>query len=67
MRNILAAASKLGKVYGIVGGFHGFYDFKAFEGLSPIYPCHCTPSKREILDLFKGKALECGAGLVIEL
>jgi len=67
MRSILEAASKFGKVYGIVGGFHGFHDFKAFEGLSLIFPCHCTQYKKEILDSFEGKALECGAGLVIEL
>lgn len=67
MRNILEAASKFGKAYGIAGGFHGFHDFKAFEGLSLIFPCHCTQYKKEILDLFKDKALECGAGLVIEL
>jgi 7,8-dihydropterin-6-yl-methyl-4-(beta-D-ribofuranosyl)aminobenzene 5'-phosphate synthase len=63
---IIDAASRFGKVYGIVGGFHGFHDFKAFENLSLIYPCHCTSYKREILDSFRGKALRCGAGLVIE-
>ena len=67
MRNILGAASKFGKVYGVAGGFHGFHDFKLFENLSLIYPCHCTQYKKEILDLFPGKTLECGAGLVIEL
>ncbi len=67
MRHILEAASKLGKVYGIAGGFHGFHDFEAFEGLSLIFPCHCTQYKKEILDSFQGKASECGAGLVIEL
>ena len=67
MRNILNAASKFGKVYGIAGGFHGFHDFKLFESLSLIYPCHCTQYKRQILDLFSGKATECGAGLVIQL
>jgi 7,8-dihydropterin-6-yl-methyl-4-(beta-D-ribofuranosyl)aminobenzene 5'-phosphate synthase len=67
MRSILGAAAKFGKVYGIAGGFHGFSDFKAFDGLAIIYPCHCTVYKREILDLFKGKAWKCGAGLVIEL
>lgn len=67
MRNILGAASKFGKLYGIAGGFHGFRDFKLFERLSIIYPCHCTQYKREILDLFPGKALQCGAGQVIEL
>jgi len=67
MRNILSAASKFGKVYGIAGGFHGFQDFKLFESLSLIYPCHCTQYKRQILDLFPSKASECGAGLVIQL
>ena len=67
MRSILKAASKFGKVYGIAGGFHGFHDFKAFNDLSLIYPCHCTSYKRGILDLFEGKASECGVGLVIEL
>jgi len=65
--NILRAASKFGKLYGIAGGFHGFRDFKALDELSLIYPCHCTQYKGEIRELFKDKALECGAGLVIEL
>lgn len=67
MQGILDSASRFGRVYGIAGGFHGFRDFKAFDGLSLIYPCHCTQHKREILDLFKGKAFGCGAGLRIEL
>ena len=67
MRNILSAASKFGKVYGIAGGFHGFHDFKLFESLSLIYPCHCTQYKRQILDSFPSKASECGAGIVIQL
>jgi len=65
--NILKAASRFGKLYGIAGGFHGFRDFKALDELSLIYPCHCTQYKREIRELFKDKALECGAGLVIQL
>ena len=67
MENILAAAAKFGELYGIAGGFHGFHNFEAFLGLSLICPCHCTTYKQEIRDLFKDKALECGAGLVIEL
>lgn len=67
MRSILGAAAKFGKVYGIVGGFHGFHDFKAFDDLLLVYPCHCTQHTQEIRNLFKDKALECGAGLVIEL
>ena len=67
MESILAAAAKFGELYGIAGGFHGFHNFKAFRGLSLICPCHCTMYKQEIRDLFKGKTLECGVGLVIEL
>jgi 7,8-dihydropterin-6-yl-methyl-4-(beta-D-ribofuranosyl)aminobenzene 5'-phosphate synthase len=65
--NILKAASEFGKLYGILGGFHGFREFKALEGLSLIYPCHCTAHKREIRELYPDQALECGAGLVVEL
>ncbi len=67
MKNILKAASKFGKLYGIAGGFHGFHEFDAFNDLSLIYPCHCTSYKAKIIELFKDKASECGAGLVIEL
>ncbi|GAH00347.1 unnamed protein product, partial [marine sediment metagenome] len=67
MESILAAAAKFGELYGIAGGFHGFHNFEAFHGLSLICPCHCTTYKQEIRDLFKDKALDCGAGLAIEL
>ena len=67
MESILAAAAKFGELYGIAGGFHGFHNFETFRGLSLICPCHCTTYKQEIRDLFKDKALECGAGLVMEL
>ena len=67
MRGILEAASRFGRIRGIVGGFHGFRDFELFQGLSLICPCHCTQRKSEILERFKGRALECGSGLVLEL
>lgn len=67
MKGVLEAAAKFGTLYGIAGGFHGFRDFKVFNGLSLICPCHCTVYKQEIRDLFKDKTLECGAGLGIQL
>lgn len=67
MRNILSAASRFGELYGIAGGLHGFHDFKLFENLSLIYPCHCTQYKEEILHLFPGRASRCGAGLMVDL
>ena len=65
--NILDAASRFGKVYGIVGGFHGFRDFDRLNPLSLICPCHCTQYKIEIKRLFGDRCLDCGAGMVIEL
>jgi len=67
MSRILGAAGKFGKLYGIAGGFHSFRDFKVFDDLLLIYPCHCTQHTQEIRNLFKGRVGECGAGLVIEL
>jgi 7,8-dihydropterin-6-yl-methyl-4-(beta-D-ribofuranosyl)aminobenzene 5'-phosphate synthase len=67
MESILATAAKFGELYGIAGGFHGFHNFEAFSSLSLICPCHCTEYKQEVRNFFKDRALECGAGLVIEL
>jgi len=64
---ILDAASRFGKLYGIVGGFHGFSNFKRLDGLSLICPCHCTSYKSEIKRLFPQQCIDCGAGLVLEL
>ena len=65
--NIIDAASRFGKVYGIVGGFHEFHDFDRLSGLSLICPCHCTQYKSEIKQLFPQQCVKCGAGLVLEL
>ena len=63
---IMDAASRFGKVYGVIGGFHGFRDFNRLSGLSLIGPCHCTQYKSEILELFPQQCVRCGAGLVLE-
>jgi 7,8-dihydropterin-6-yl-methyl-4-(beta-D-ribofuranosyl)aminobenzene 5'-phosphate synthase len=64
---ILKAAAQYGKVYGIVGGLHGFYDFGQLDGLSLICPCHCTQHKSELKSLFAGQYVTCGAGLELNL
>jgi 7,8-dihydropterin-6-yl-methyl-4-(beta-D-ribofuranosyl)aminobenzene 5'-phosphate synthase len=64
--NILDAASRFGKVYAILGGFHGFRYFERLKGLSLICPCHCTQYKSEISKLFPQQYIKCGAGLVLE-
>lgn len=64
--NIIDAASKFGKVYGILGGFHGFRYFERLKSLSLICPCHCTQYKSEILKLFPQQCIKCEAGLILE-
>jgi len=64
---ILDAASHLGKIYGIIGGLHGFRDFSRLRGLSLICPCHCTRYKSELRRLFPEQYVACGAGLELQL
>ena len=64
---ILDAATSHGKVYGIIGGLHGFRDFSQLDGLSLICPCHCTQYKEELAHRFPERYLGCGAGLELEL
>jgi len=64
---ILNAASDYGKVYGIIGGLHGFRDFSRLYGLSLICPCHCTQYKSELRRLFPEQYIACGAGLELKL
>lgn len=63
---IIQAASQFGKVYGIVGGLHGFHDFDRLRGLSLICPCHCTQYKSAIRRLFPEQHVACGAELELE-
>ena len=65
--NILDTAARFGRVYGIVGGFHGFRNLDRLNPLSFICPCHCTQYKSEIRQLFRDRCSDCGAGAVLEL
>lgn len=64
---ILAAASEYGGIYSLIGGFHGFKDFKLLEGIELICPTHCTQYKDEIFSLYPQKCIPGGVGKVIEI
>jgi len=64
---IMKAASRLGDIYGVVGGFHGFSKLEALEGIGLIVPCHCTVRKKEILALYPKTSMKCSAGCRIEV
>ncbi|MFH1834712.1 MAG: MBL fold metallo-hydrolase [Methanobacteriota archaeon] len=64
---ILAKADSLGKVSGIIGGFHGFNQLEALEDLNLIIPSHCTKAKKEIQSRFPDKSEKSGVGLILTL
>jgi len=66
MSNILDKASGFGKVYAVVGGFHGFSDYELFKDMELICPTHCTQHKKEIESLYPDQVTEGGAGKIIE-
>jgi len=67
VRDILNAASQLGKPYAIIGGLHGFNEFDLLKDLQLVCPTHCTQFKEEIKSLYPKKCVDGGAGKVIEI
>ena len=65
MHDILKATRNFGDIYGIVGGLHGFDQYKLFQDFRMICPTHCTQHIAEIREKFPEKYIEGGAGTVI--
>jgi 7,8-dihydropterin-6-yl-methyl-4-(beta-D-ribofuranosyl)aminobenzene 5'-phosphate synthase len=65
--SIIAKAREMGKVYWILGGFHGFSDFGILKGISVVSPCHCTQHTSEIRENYPDNFREIKAGSVIVL
>ncbi|MFO7794736.1 MAG: MBL fold metallo-hydrolase [Promethearchaeati archaeon] len=42
LENFIMKARDMGKVKGVVGGFHGFRKYSYLEGIDIIGACHCT-------------------------
>ncbi|MCK4521327.1 MAG: MBL fold metallo-hydrolase [Nanoarchaeota archaeon] len=64
---ILEIAKKYGKIYAIIGGFHGFSDLDALRDIEIIGACHCTQYMNEIKERFPKQFREIRAGDVIEI
>lgn len=64
---IIGQARKLGKIYGILGGFHGFSGYEELRGIEMISPCHCTKHAKEIRDAYPENFVEARAGSVFEI
>lgn len=65
LKNVLRIAEKYGEIYGIIGGFHDFYEIQILKKYKMIMPCHCTKLKRQIEKF--GNAIKCMAGKVIKI
>ncbi len=67
VENIIEKARTLGKIYGIIGGFHGFSKLEKLEGIELIAPCHCTQHIQKIKEKYPVNYTEIKAGSVIKI
>jgi len=67
LERILQTARKLGPVYGVLGGFHGFSKFAKLEGIQLIAPCHCTQYTEQIRQEYPNQFKPIMAGSVLEV
>lgn len=67
LENIIEKTRQLGKIYGVIGGFHGFSKLEKLEGIELIAPCHCTQYIQEIKEKYSINYREIKAGSVIEI
>ena len=63
---IVKKASKFGKIYAIIGGFHGFDVMEVIADIPFIAPCHCS-SHKKMKKFFGDRCIECKAGKTIEI
>jgi len=61
---IMNAASGVGDICGIIGGFHGFSDYRLLNGVKFLSPCHCTQHLSEIVSRFPDAYHKNGVGRV---
>ncbi len=64
---ILKAASRFGKIYALIGGFHGFDEFDVIKDAKIICATHCTQHKSEIKSIYPKRFVAGGVGKVIEI
>jgi 7,8-dihydropterin-6-yl-methyl-4-(beta-D-ribofuranosyl)aminobenzene 5'-phosphate synthase len=67
LEQIMAAANRIGNLYGVIGGFHGFKQLELLRELRLIMPCHFTKRRKELLRLYPETTVRCGAGAELEL
>jgi len=64
---IIDKANQLGKIYGVLGGFHGFSKLEKLQGIKLIAPCHCTKYIQQIRAEYPAEFVEIKAGSILEI
>jgi len=64
---IIEVAEDLGKIYGVLGGFHSFSKLEKLQGIELVAPCHCTRYKQEIKEMYPHQFRKIKAGSIIEI
>ena len=67
VEDIIKSASQFGNPSGLIGGLHGFRNFKLIEDLDFICATHCTQYKSQIKSMYPYKFTEGGVGKIIEI
>jgi 7,8-dihydropterin-6-yl-methyl-4-(beta-D-ribofuranosyl)aminobenzene 5'-phosphate synthase len=67
MDTILNTIRIFGDIYGIIGGLHGFDNYKLFQDFTIICPTHCTQHIPEIKNRFPDAFIEGGTGKIITI
>ena len=64
---IIDKANQLGKIYGVLGGFHGFSKLEKLRPIKLIAPCHCTQQTQQIRQRYPVEFKEIRAGSFLEI
>ena len=64
---IIDKANQLGKIYGVLGGFHGFSKLEKLRSIKLIAPCHCTQHIQQIRQRYPVEFKEIRAGSFLEI
>ena len=67
LTRIIKQARKIGKLQAVIGGFHGFWNLSALQGIKLIVATHCTKRKTAILARYPTQARAGAAGMELDL
>ncbi len=67
LTRIIRQARKIGKLQAVIGGFHGFWNLPALQGVKLIVATHCTKRKTAILARYPTQARAGAAGMELDL